>query len=389
MKKRILFYTWGEIGSRDITEGFENLNYEVEIFAEEMKNYLHDEEFKCRLKEKLKEDDYVCMFSRNFFPLIADVAKEVGIKYISWIFDSPHNTLMTESVFQKENYIFHFDRTQVEKLREKGVEHIYHMPLGVNSRRLNQILSCFGEKIPYQYDVSFMGHFYQDEYNFYDQIKNMPSYFQGYFDALIYTQMELYGYDLVSTGISQEVYNKISSFMEFQLDEKFWESERNLFISMVQKKITTIERPEILRKLSQYYDVSHWAAEKDDTLKNVKYRGYIEYYTDMPKMFHTSKINLNITLRTICSAIPLRCMDIMGAGGFLLSNYQPELDFYFENGKEMVMYESQNDLLDKVSYYLEHEEEREEIAKNGRKKMEDNYSNEALLTQILSMSGVG
>ena len=45
----------------------------------------------------------------------------------------------------------------------------------------------------------------------------------------------------------------------------------------------------------------------------------------MPYVFRNSRINLNITLRSIKSGIPLRCMDIYGAGGFLLSNYQTDL----------------------------------------------------------------
>ena len=38
-------------------------------------------------------------------------------------------------------------------------------------------------------------------------------------------------------------------------------------------------------------------------------------------MFANSKVNLNITLRNIKTGIPLRALDIMGAGGFLLTNY--------------------------------------------------------------------
>lgn len=109
----------------------------------------------------------------------------------------------------------------------------------------------------------------------------------------------------------------------------------------------------------------------------------------MPFIFHQSKINLNITLRSILSGIPLRCLDIMGAGGFLLSNYQPELAEYFENGKEMVMYESQYDLLNKIDYYLSHEEEREEIARCGRIKIEKEFSYSKALPKIFDIVNAG
>ena len=60
-------------------------------------------------------------------------------------------------------------------------------------------------------------------------------------------------------------------------------------------------------------------------LPHVKNRGIADSERVMPKIFKCSKINLNMTLRSIKSGIPQRAFDIMGCGGFLMSNYQPEL----------------------------------------------------------------
>ena len=61
-------------------------------------------------------------------------------------------------------------------------------------------------------------------------------------------------------------------------------------------------------------------------------------------------------------------MDVLGAGGFLLTNFQPELLMYFENEKDLVYYDSLDDM-QKAKYYLTHEDERIEIAKNGHEKV--------------------
>ena len=79
-------------------------------------------------------------------------------------------------------------------------------------------------------------------------------------------------------------------------------------------------------------------------------------------------------------------MDIMGAGGFLLSNYQPELAEYFVDGKEMVMYTGRQDLLDKVTYYLNNDEERISIAINGQKKIDKEYSYDIMLDKIFNIA---
>ena len=60
----------------------------------------------------------------------------------------------------------------------------------------------------------------------------------------------------------------------------------------------------------------------------------------------------------------------MGAGGFLLSNYQPELAENFRDGVDMVMYHSIEEAYSLAKYYLEHEDERKAIAENGRKSVE-------------------
>ena len=52
-----------------------------------------------------------------------------------------------------------------------------------------------------------------------------------------------------------------------------------------------------------------------------------------------------------------------------MTNYQPELMMYFENGKDIVIYEDKADLINKVKYYLEHDDERMEIAENGYNKV--------------------
>ena len=94
----------------------------------------------------------------------------------------------------------------------------------------------------------------------------------------------------------------------------------------------------------------------------------------MPIVFKNSKINLNMTLRSIHTGIPLRAMDIMGSGGFLLTNYQEDFLDFFEPGVDYVFYSSRDEMVKLVDYYLEHEEESREIAQNGYNKMKSGHT---------------
>ena len=68
-----------------------------------------------------------------------------------------------------------------------------------------------------------------------------------------------------------------------------------------------------------------------------------------------------------------------------MTNYQEDMLQFFEPGRDYVYYESRADLLDKVEYYLTHEDEREAIAENGYKKVARDHTYEKRLQEIISV----
>ena len=83
--------------------------------------------------------------------------------------------------------------------------------------------------------------------------------------------------------------------------------------------------------------------------------------------------------------MPQRILDIMGSGGFVLTNYQQEIENYFEIGKEIEVFRDLDELMEKVSYYLSHEKERLKIAMNGYQKVRQCFSYIHQLTHILAI----
>lgn len=108
----------------------------------------------------------------------------------------------------------------------------------------------------------------------------------------------------------------------------------------------------------------------------------------MPKLFKTAKINLNDTRRSNKCGIPLRAMDIMGCGGFLLSNYQEDFFRHFEPDVHFVMYGSIDEAIDKCAYYLGHDSERERIKQNALDIMKREHTYELRLTQLFQTVGL-
>lgn len=114
-------------------------------------------------------------------------------------------------------------------------------------------------------------------------------------------------------------------------------------------------------------------------------QGTVDYHTQMPLVFASSKINLNISLRSIHSGIPLRVLDIMACGGFVLSNWQPELAEYFTEGEEIALFESKDECMEKIAYYLSHEDKRREIAAAGKRKVQELFSYERGLERLFGV----
>ena len=73
----------------------------------------------------------------------------------------------------------------------------------------------------------------------------------------------------------------------------------------------------------------------------------------------------------------------MGKVIFCLTSYQPEIDQYFTDGEDLAMYTSLEELMDKAEYYLTHEKERSQIARNGHRRIREDFELKDKLAELL------
>lgn len=388
---KILYYTWGENSKEDILYTFRKMDLDLTEWSCRPTDYDNDLEFCRQLKCKIEEGKYDVIFSFDYIPVISRGIKEINeenntdVIYISWIYDCPHTTLFSPYATYEKNYIFSFDKNQCNKLLSLGYTNVYYMPLAVNTDRLNQQLALPDKIGQGDIKVSFIGSLYEN--NFYDKIKYLPEYIRGYIEGIMASQKQLYGCSIVELLLDPSIVVEVGKYVSAPLGEGYKAGLRELLADMINAKITSEERISMLGKVSEIYGLTLCTGSDKNLVPKAEHMGYVSYEEDMPRVFRDSAINLNITLRSIESGIPLRALDIMGAGGFLLSNYQPELAEYFEDGKELVLFTSEQDLLEKIGYYLEHDELRREIAYNGWKKVQEQFSYEYVVAQILKIVG--
>lgn len=381
----ILMYRWKAYNYRDIEQTFLLLGHTVDNIEQELGSYDVSPEFERVIEEKIRGTHYDMVFTVNYFPLISNVCERTGVKYVSWTCDNPLISMYHESVFHACNYIFTFDKTNYLEFRGMGVKHIWYLPLAVDTERMDALLGApekperrnatqDSEMRKYRGDVAFVGSLY--ERNSYDKIKNrLPEYLRGYFDAVMEAQLNISGANIVEPMLTTNILEQLQEYFQLEKSEGSFSDLGLIFQTTVLGfKIAEIERRRALIELSKHYRVNVYSNSDVSDLLRIQYCGSVDYWSEMPKVFRMSKINLNFTIPNIKSGIPLRIWDVLGCGGFLLTNYQAEIPYYFKEGEDLVCFDGLEDLCEKVGYYLEHEEERKRIAWNGYHKVREKHS---------------
>ena len=68
-----------------------------------------------------------------------------------------------------------------------------------------------------------------------------------------------------------------------------------------------------------------------------------------------------------------------------MSNYQPEIPLFFKRGEDLEYFESEEELIEKCGFYLEHEDLRREIAARGWQKICEAHTYDIRVGQLLRM----
>ena len=364
---------------KSIVKTFEKYGYKVEkrdYFTP--KDMYHDEKLEKMLQDDIKTGDYDFVFTINYSPIVSVVCCKNNLKYVCWTYDTPMNLISPETMDNPNNYIFIFDNGEYQKYKKLGLDTVYYLPLA----------SGFGEyagrKTEYVYDVALLGNLYRSTFS---AIKEkLDKYHTGFLDGIITAQRGLYGcYMILDLLKEQDAEVKaINEMTGFNL------MPEQLSYSMA-SYITYLDRLSLLSIMSNRFSTALATGsiemEERNLMPKLKVLPGMDYYTEMPVFFRKTKINLNPPFRAVWSAIPQRALDIMSSGGFLLSGYTEELGYFFENGKEMVMYDSIEDAVEKAGFYLKNDDLREEIRKNGAEKVNRDFSYDERIQEILEVVG--
>ncbi|MHB1545350.1 MAG: CgeB family protein [bacterium] len=110
------------------------------------------------------------------------------------------------------------------------------------------------------------------------------------------------------------------------------------------------------------------------------------------KIYNYSKININLhssiwhrDINPNGDFLNPRVYEILACGGFQLVDRRKYLNGAFEDGKDLVVFESVDDLRKKIKYYLANENERLAIAERGRETATKNHTYERRIKEMMGI----
>ena len=387
--RKVLYLQWDCFGEEYICASFKRAGLDVEMYALPYGrvSMRRDEAFETGLVEHLSAGAYEFVFSFNFFPAVALACHRANVKYVSWTYDSPFMYLYSETILLPTNLAFVFDKATVDVLQQVGVNTVHYLPMAAPVSYYDSLYSSAAIRKKYQSDVSFVGSLYTEaRQDLMKQLQGVSPAVMQYLDMLVEMQLQSYAMPILEQFLKPEIVNELQRVCPIQLDDDEFQTIEWMYANyFLARQTTARERTMLIERIGNTHLLKLYTPEPTPQFSDVMNMGPVDYCDVMPHVFKNSKINLNISLKSIYSGIPLRAFDIMGCGGFLISDFQPDFGGLFVSDEDYVFYTTPEDLYAKIAYYLEHEEQRLAIAKKGYEKVKEAHTYDHRVSQILSM----
>lgn len=361
------------------------MGHEVVLYEKSME-YVeeHEEEYESfGLFLQSQKPDVV--ISTIFFQIVAAYTHELGIKYAVYGMDSPHYAAWVPEYPRLDNvYLFHFDSREVERFRKCGYTNVTYLPLAAGVTWADTIHTSGTDRKKFGSAVSFVGGLYGD--NPFDTCAGrLPQPVQEH----IWNQLEnsafLWdGKERLQEGVSEELL-RICQTVTPELCNPGFTMEDDYYFRQwtLARKLSNIERTLLFEQVAGQYDFRLYTRENEVVPESIHRYPPVNAMTEQLKVFQSSGVNLNVTLRSIESGVPLRVFDILSVGGFVLTDYRKDAEKLFREDEEIVMFRTPEEMMDKLAFYTTHETERKRIAKNGHRRARAEYSYERMLEEIL------
>ncbi len=273
-----------------------------------------------------------------------------------------------------------WDRAQAVELQRFGVPNVVHLPIAAPVHLYNTDPANGRTSQPV---VSFIG---GQNTNFFLANANVPtpSLVPGALTHAIQTDLrqvsfydayhDLYGFGRPITP-RDDMNTRITKTAAYFNAKLYYNAalclrQRDRFVIFLKRKLG-----DVFRLIGPRWDATYGLACEPPL---PTHEAYLNHFREMA-------INLNLVNGNAETGLNMRHFEITAAGGFMLCYDQPELESCFMPGKECAVFRSEEELLEKIQYYLARPDERAAIAQAGQKRTLSEHLYSHRLRTLLAM----
>jgi len=280
--------------------------------------------------------------------------ERLPLKALSWFVDNPRRYVKSADDFRGCDAVGVFDATYIPYVKERTGAPVVEARTG---HSVNHALAKVDEAFQ-AIDVAFVGELGARGFSPYER-------------AFAVTQPERL--QQVNELLRQHDVSQLTDWnpLAEALFAQFGEPYFGTWVEFLENKATAVRRRYFLEAARPYgltiFGDEDWAMpEFAGTLVDYFAGRRIDYHTELPRLYASAKININIFHAQCLKGLNPRVYDVLACGGFLLTQYNPGIENEFEIGRDLDVFHTREDLKEKIEYYLDRPEERAAIAHCGQ-----------------------
>lgn len=294
--------------------------------------------------------------------ILMDLLARLQLPLASWFVDNPHLIIhLYSKCVSPWTALFTYDADNVASLHAAGFPHAFYLPLGTDPERFRP--SSKPVPASWKASVSFVGNSMIYKVGARLKKTKLPRSLLRTFRASAREFMD-------------DDSHSIPEFLQRRRPQDYanyaalaGNEERLAYETALTWQATRLYRNGCVRRLLPFCPLlvgdDGWKIEFRHDTPQPRYHGIINYYEDLPRFYAHSDINFNCTSKQMKGAVNQRVFDGPAAGGFVLTDWRPQMESLFERG-EMACYRSRDEIPDLVRFYLAHPDERRRIMEAGR-----------------------
>lgn len=273
------------------------------------------------MKQSMQPDLIVALAGLKISRPILEFLKQIKVKSAIWMTEDPYYIDWTLPLITYFDCIFTIDQAALEHYKKLGHPYVYHLPLGTDPEMFHStpVTEEFAS------DICLVGVPYSNRIGLIEFLLQRTDY-------------------------------------EIQVVGRGWGKHNNEWIQTLKRDI---------------HLVNAWV--NPETVVNYYNGSKIVLNIHRPS---DEKYNKNRT-GIIAKSINNRTFDAASCEAFQLIDSKEELLNHFEEGKEIISFQDKYDLLEKIHYYIAHDEARKQIAIQARKRVLTSHTFQQRIDHLL------